>query len=66
MINLEPSACADNTLTEEQRRIVEAPPAARLLITAGPGTGKTHVLVERLVVLIVLHRLRPGDEILVL
>ncbi|MEJ5359997.1 MAG: UvrD-helicase domain-containing protein [Desulfobacterales bacterium] len=34
-------------LTEEQRRIVESP-ARRLLVTAGPGTGKTHVLTLRI------------------
>jgi hypothetical protein len=66
MMNLESAAGADAGLTEEQRRIVEVPPAARLLVTAGPGTGKTHVLVARLAELIEVHRLRPGDEILVL
>lgn len=34
-------------LTAEQRRIVECP-ARRLLIPAGPGTGKTHVLTLRI------------------
>ncbi len=35
------------SLTEEQRRIVESR-AGRLLIIAGPGTGKTHVLTLRI------------------
>jgi hypothetical protein len=35
-------------LTEEQRAVVEQPWDARVLVTAGAGTGKTHTLVRRL------------------
>ncbi len=38
---------AIGTLTSEQARVVEAPIASRLLVIAGPGTGKTHTLVAR-------------------
>lgn len=57
---------ADFPLTPEQRQIVLAPPGARLLVTAGPGTGKTHTLVARLVQLVENEGLAPGDGILVL
>jgi hypothetical protein len=53
-------------LTDEQRVIVQAAPSARLLVTAGPGTGKTYVLVARLSELIELHGIAAGSEILVL
>lgn len=53
-------------LTEEQRTVVEAPPTSRVLVTAGPGTGKTHVLVARLLDLVDRWELSPGREILVL
>lgn len=35
-------------LTDEQRAVVEQPWDARLLVTAGAGSGKTHTLVRRL------------------
>jgi hypothetical protein len=35
-------------LTDEQRAVVEQPWGARVLVTAGAGTGKTHTLVRRL------------------
>jgi hypothetical protein len=35
-------------VTEEQRRVVDLPVDARTFVVAGPGTGKTHVLVHRL------------------
>lgn len=38
--------------TEEQREIVEAPPHARFLVEAGPGTGKTAVACGRVVFLL--------------
>lgn len=53
-------------LTDEQREIVVLSPAAKLLVTAGPGTGKTHVLIARLAELVGIHDLSPGQEILVL
>lgn len=35
-------------LTSEQRVVVEQPIEAKLLVTAGPGAGKTHTLVARI------------------
>lgn len=34
-------------LTDEQREIVTLPPTDRVLVIAGPGTGKTHTLIAR-------------------
>ena len=53
-------------LSAEQRSIVEAPLDARLLVLAGAGSGKTHVLVARLAELLRDPEVRPGNEILVL
>ncbi|MFC3985608.1 UvrD-helicase domain-containing protein [Streptosporangium jomthongense] len=52
-------------LTEEQRRLVEEPETARLLVTAPAGTGKTLSLVHRLAYLIEEEELEPS-ELLVL
>ncbi|MFI6061656.1 UvrD-helicase domain-containing protein [Streptomyces sp. NPDC051286] len=46
-------------LTEEQQAVVDQPWDARLLVTAGAGSGKTHTLVRRLDVL-----MGNGDEAL--
>lgn len=53
-------------MTTEQQSIIELPLGARLLVTAGPGTGKTHVLIGRLAHLLQAYKLRPGAEIAVL
>jgi hypothetical protein len=53
-------------LTEQQRRIVEAPIQARQLVLGGAGTGKTHVVVERIAHLIAAFDLAPASELLVL
>ena len=53
-------------LTAEQRMIAGAPSRARMLVTAGPGTGKTHTLIGRLTALIEEYELAPGSELLVL
>ncbi|MFD0851218.1 UvrD-helicase domain-containing protein [Actinomadura adrarensis] len=52
-------------LTSEQRCVVEQPPNARVLVTAGAGAGKTHTLVRRLDFLVAEGGLSAG-EILVL
>jgi len=54
------------SLTDHQRQIVEAGPDCRQLVIAGPGTGKTYCLIERLKHLINKENLQPGTEILVL
>ena len=54
-----------NGLTPEQETIASAPPSGRLLVTAGAGTGKTHVLIERLHRLSEEHGLNLADDVLV-
>ena len=53
-------------LTYEQAAIADQPVDARVLVTAGPGTGKTHVLVHRISRLIQVDDLAPGSELLLL
>ena len=53
-------------LSDAQRKIADAPVAARSLVVAAPGTGKTHVVIARLVNLIDEQELSPGHEVLVL
>jgi hypothetical protein len=52
-------------LTEQQRRLVEAPADARILVTAPAGSGKTLSLIHRLAHLIEAEELEPS-ELLVL
>jgi hypothetical protein len=62
-----PDICADPVEDDDsdvRQRIVEALPTARMLIEAGPGTGKTEMAARRLAHLVSQH-LTPG-EILVL
>ena len=47
-------------LTDEQAAIVHLPAEARALVTAGPGTGKTHTLVARLAHLVESGEVAPG------
>ena len=54
------------SLTSQQQQVATASPASRQLVTAGPGTGKTHTLVARLQFLIDECDLGAGDEVLVL
>ncbi len=56
---------ATEQLTDEQRAVVEQSVDARVLVTAGPGTGKTHTLIRRLDFLVSEEEVSPG-EILVL
>lgn len=53
------------TPTEEQNAIIPASTSARLLVEAGPGTGKTEVVARRLAHLLGTGTLRPS-EVLVL
>ena len=52
---------ADQSWSEEQRTIIEAPASARLSIEAGPGTGKTDSLIARLEYLLVNLGLTPSN-----
>jgi hypothetical protein len=51
----------DSKLTAEQREFAEADVFERLLVTAGPGTGKTHTLIARLAYLVEEAELRATD-----
>ncbi len=57
---------AELNLTPEQSAVANVGPDVRQLVVAGPGTGKTHTLVGRLVYLVEECGLAPGQEILVL
>lgn len=48
------------SLTTEQKAVADAGPAVRQLVTAGPGTGKTHTLVARIGHLVDFHDVSPG------
>lgn len=54
-----------SALTAEQESVASAPPEARLLVTAGAGTGKTHVLIARLERLAGNYDLNLADDVLV-
>lgn len=56
---------SDFTPTPEQAEAITAPPDQRMLVQAGPGTGKTEVVARRLVHLVGPCGLRPS-QILVL
>lgn len=53
-------------LTDEQFEIVRQPASAKILVTAGPGTGKTHVLTARLAALVSFYDVSPGQGLLLL
>lgn len=53
-------------LSQEQKDIVDLPIDAKLLVTAGPGTGKTYTLIARMAFLIQNSDVAPGQEFLVL
>lgn len=46
---------------EHQALIVEANPKQRLYVTAGPGTGKTHTLIEKIKYMIDVQEVDPGS-----
>ncbi len=53
----------DNTLrwTPDQQAVIEASSAAKLIVDAGPGTGKTATLCARIAWLIQVAGLEPGE-----
>lgn len=56
---------ASEALTDQQRRVVNAPAEAQLIVVAGPGAGKTHTLVHR-VERLIDHDGLSSDEIAIL
>jgi superfamily I DNA/RNA helicase len=55
-----------DSLTDAQHRAATEGPDARILVTAGAGTGKTQLLVARLATLVREWELNPGQELVVL
>lgn len=55
MIDSEETSCASPEPDDLQRSVIEAAPEERLMVVAGPGTGKTQVAAMRLA-----HLLRTG------
>ena len=53
-------------LSDRQLKIVQSPAQTKLLVVAGPGTGKTHTLIRRCCYLVMEGNLNPQSEVLVL
>lgn len=53
------------SLSQAQRDAATAHPDVPLQILAGPGSGKTRVLVARVAWLILAHNVAPGDLVVV-
>ena len=53
-------------ISDQQQKIVSASADERLIVKAGPGTGKTYSLIERIKYLIRNEELEPATEMLVL
>jgi DNA helicase-2/ATP-dependent DNA helicase PcrA len=62
----EDGATVEPGLDESQAEVVEAPVSARLIVTAGPGTGKTRTLLARADRLIDEEDLEPAFDLMVL
>ena len=56
---------APGSPTEEQLKVIELPSDARAVVNAGPGTGKTFTLIEKIKYMLEEQHV-PADEILVL
>lgn len=52
------------TLTDDQRPVVESSIDSRVLVTAGPGAGKTHTLVSRIEHIVTSDDEMAGQEVL--
>ena len=50
----------DNSLDSSQQHVVRAPASARMVVEAGPGSGKTHVACERVIALVQDEGLAPS------
>jgi DNA helicase II / ATP-dependent DNA helicase PcrA len=55
-----------NNINEFQKKIITTFPDKRLIVKAGPGTGKTWSLIERIKYLVNNEDLEPATEILIL
>ena len=48
-------------MSEEQKTIIESPSYSRILVEAGPGTGKTEVVAKRIIWLLEKYHLSPSN-----
>lgn len=55
---------ASDELDASQQRVVRAPTGSRLVVEAGPGSGKTHVACERVIALVQDEGLAPSRILL--
>ena len=53
------------TEVDDRAEVIGAPPSARILVEAGPGTGKTHTLLRRAQRLVDGYELEPASELLI-
>lgn len=61
--NLNTAALSEESselLDESQNRVAHAPAEVRIMVEAGPGSGKTHVACERVISLVVDKELAPS------
>jgi len=58
------AADADESADTSQQRVARAPAAARMVVEAGPGSGKTHVACERVIALVQDEGLAPSRILL--
>lgn len=54
------------SISEKQKEIILLPKNSKALVVAGPGTGKTHTLIHKLINLVHVQGLSPASELLVL
>lgn len=61
-----PDSFPDNAETpdEGQLRVAQAPPGSRMVVEAGPGSGKTHVACERIIAMVRDEGLAPSRILL--
>ena len=52
-------------LNAEQRRVVECPPDIPLSVRAGAGSGKTHAMVQRAILLVNQHNIDPENILMI-
>jgi DNA helicase II / ATP-dependent DNA helicase PcrA len=58
------SEAADDN--QQRTKLIKGIPEEKMLVTAGPGTGKTHSLIEKIKYMAANYELEPSEEMLVL
>lgn len=59
-----PSEDSSELLDASQQRVAQAPASARIVVEAGPGSGKTHVACDRVISLVTDEELAPSRILL--